>query len=45
MRIGIILHTFPKVSQVAKNNLIAGLVDPGHDVDIYVNQPTVVPLF
>ena len=45
MRIAIIIHTFPKVSQVAKNNLIAGLVDRGQDVDIYVNQPTVGPLF
>ena len=39
MRIAIFLHSFPKVSQVAKINLITGLVDRGHDVDIYAWQP------
>lgn len=40
MRIAFILHSFPRLSETFILNQITGLIDRGHDVDIYATSRT-----
>jgi len=43
MRIAFIVNTFPSLSQTFILNQITGLMDRGHEIDIYARTPTAQP--